>query len=123
MKFEDFFHVFEGYFNSKFGTKEFLLALLTKIQGQINDATPQHLIKLAFICNKAQADLGGLLKTIEVKVIEQVDKLTFDELCNCGVAFDMFLQLIIRCQKFGGLTLGRKPKKKETHNKKKKTQL
>lgn len=87
MKFEDFFHVFEGYFNSKFGTKEFLLALLTKIQGRINDATPHHLIKLAFICNKAQADLGGLLKTIEAKVIEQVDKLTFDELCNCGVAF------------------------------------
>ena len=39
-------------------------------------------------------------------------------LLSCGVAFDMIVE---RCQKFGGLTLGRKPNTNKTRNKRNKT--
>jgi hypothetical protein len=87
MSFPQFFLILEGYFNAKYGTKEFLIALLLKIQEQLQEATPQNLIKLAFICNNAQSNIAGFLTKIEDKIIENIGKLTFDDLCNCGVAF------------------------------------
>ena len=89
LTFKDFFYILQGYFNAKYGTKEFMVALQVKIKSLLNEATPQELIKLVYIYNKAQGDFSGFISLIEEKIRKNMDKLSFDDLSNCGIAFGL----------------------------------
>lgn len=87
LSFEELFSVLQGYFNSKYGTKDFMLLLLAKIKENLSRGNPHELIKLAFICTQSQNNLNNLLKAVEENLISSIDKLSFDDLTNCGIAF------------------------------------
>lgn len=87
MSFNDLYLIFQGYFNSKLGTKEFIVALIEEIKNKINDAPPQNLIKLAYYYNQAQNVSMNFVSLLEEKIIEKIDQLSFEDFANCGVAF------------------------------------
>lgn len=87
MSFNDLYLIFQGYFNSKLGTKEFIGEIIGEMKKKINDAPPQNLIKLAYYYNQAQNVSMNFLSLIEEKIIEKIDQLTFEDFANCGAAF------------------------------------